>query len=556
MDKRSKILAGVFGVVVAYALLAGVVYPTWIKPLLTLDERIAERQKDLDKLLKEDEAVQNARLDYKNWAARIGAFDAGKVETDVRERLNHLLERYKLADAGVTPSRPVEDRKTGHFASTISVSAVGTLEAAVAFLKEVYELPHLTRVANVSISPVGGGKKGSEKDRRVSLRVPIETWVLPQNRVVGPLDPATLTRTETFVRHQAQNYKSIADALPFWDWVPPVPLAARIVKPVNVLINEPGVLEATISGGDGEYTYVWSPEEGLKDPKSLRTEVDTSKAGTTAYTLTVADGTGNSITASTSVVVREVPKQPEPVAVKPQPVPVPVPVKEVRQRWPDGRSREIKMALLCTMGGEKLNQFMVFNNKSKQNEYYKVGDEFDGGKLEFVHQYGGVVSWKDDYFAYPLGFSVDQGLEIKAANEYPELQLAAEAIKKQKDAAAAELAAQKAAEKKPEIEKPPGIADGAPLQVVPPNPGAAPPGNAAPAPAQPAVQPEPNANAPVAVPVEQPAGGVQMTPLITDADPSPTDGQMGPPNPEPAAPKVPVRPRPKVPSRPVTKPRP
>ena len=40
----------------------------------------------------------------------------------------------------------------------------------------------------------------------------------------------------------------------------------------------------------------------------------------------------------------------------------------------------IAMALLRTLGPERLDEFMVYNNKSKQTSYYKVGEEFDGGR--------------------------------------------------------------------------------------------------------------------------------------------------------------------------------
>jgi len=106
MDKRTRILGAVFGAAAAYALLAGVVYPRWIRPLLTLEERIAERQKVLDRLLAEDEAVQRARFEYKILVGRVGSFDAARVETNVRDRLNQLIERHRLTDAAVTPSRP------------------------------------------------------------------------------------------------------------------------------------------------------------------------------------------------------------------------------------------------------------------------------------------------------------------------------------------------------------------------------------------------------------------------------------------------------------------
>ena len=40
MDKRTRILAIIFGAAMAYAGLSSVAYPRWIKPLLTLDERV------------------------------------------------------------------------------------------------------------------------------------------------------------------------------------------------------------------------------------------------------------------------------------------------------------------------------------------------------------------------------------------------------------------------------------------------------------------------------------------------------------------------------------
>jgi len=39
MDRRTKILGGLFGLAVLYALLSGVVYPRWIKEWINLDER-------------------------------------------------------------------------------------------------------------------------------------------------------------------------------------------------------------------------------------------------------------------------------------------------------------------------------------------------------------------------------------------------------------------------------------------------------------------------------------------------------------------------------------
>ena len=83
-----------FALLVGAGLVRGVVYPRWIHPLLTIDERIAERQKELDKLEAEDAAVQQARYEYKALVARVGSFEVGKVETEVRDRLNRLIEKH------------------------------------------------------------------------------------------------------------------------------------------------------------------------------------------------------------------------------------------------------------------------------------------------------------------------------------------------------------------------------------------------------------------------------------------------------------------------------
>jgi len=85
--------------------------------------------------------------------------------------------------------------------------------------------------------------------------------------------------------------------------------------------------------------------------------------------------------------------------------------------------------LLRTIGPERLDEFMVYNNKSRQTSYYKVGEEFDGGELVFVHQRGGVVRRNEDYFVYPIGANLDQHVEAKVADDYPELKSAADKIR-------------------------------------------------------------------------------------------------------------------------------
>lgn len=422
---------GAFAVLVGGGLFRGVVYPAWIHPLLTIDERIAERQKALDVLEEQEAAVQQARHEYKAMVARVGSFEVGKVETEVRERLNRLIEIHHLQDASVSPSRAVEDRKTGLWSTAISVSATGTLESTIAFLKDLAELPYLARVGNPALSPIGGGRKGPKQDL-LSLRVPVDVLVLPRNRVVGSIQEAELTHPDSYVRHQGREYAQIWNRKPFSEYVPPVVLRATVARTYNVDRGQPLTLEGGTGGGDGEYTISWSPSEGLSDPTTLRPTVDTSTAGTKNYTLTVTDGSSGMATALTTVTVRE-PRPPEPVVqVKVEPPPVTIP--QGPTRWPDAKNMTISMALLRTLGSERLDEFMVYNNKSRQTNYYKVGDEFDGGELVFVHQRGGVVRRNEDYYVYPIGVNLDQHVAAKVADDYPELKSAADKIREMREA--------------------------------------------------------------------------------------------------------------------------
>ena len=50
MDRRTKILAGVLGLAVLFGIFSQVIYPDYIRPWLTLDERIAREEETLAKL--------------------------------------------------------------------------------------------------------------------------------------------------------------------------------------------------------------------------------------------------------------------------------------------------------------------------------------------------------------------------------------------------------------------------------------------------------------------------------------------------------------------------
>lgn len=424
MDRRTKILSGLLGLAVLYGLFSGVIYPRYIKKWLTLDERIAEKEAELERLNALEDRVNKARYEFRELAGRVGSFEFLHVDSDVRDRLNRMIAENKLQGAKVTPSRQVEDRKTGLKSIVISVSAASKLESAITFLRDVATLPHLARVGSVSISPASSAARRGLADDMVNIRVPIEIWVLPEQRVVGRIPPEDMIHPELYVRHhEGRDYSPIWTGEPFSEYVP---LSAQANPTHNVQTGAPLTLEVSSTGGRGAHTFSWSPTDGLSNPNTPRPRVDTSEVGSKRYTVTVTDATGRSAQANVNVSVREPPKPPEPV-VRADPPPVVAPPPDTRAKpWPDGQFKEIRMALLRRTSDASLDEFMLYDTRSRTNAYYKVGDEFDGGKLIYVHQTGGVAHRNGEYFVYPLGRTLQQSLPATAAGDFPELRRAAE----------------------------------------------------------------------------------------------------------------------------------
>lgn len=433
MDRRTKILAIAFGAVTAYLALAKVVYPSWLEPLLSLDERVAERREVLDRLESLDHQVMQARSEYRDYVVRIGSFDAQSVVTDVRDRLNGLIQKHDLQNAGVSPGTPRSNRKTGVETIVITVTAVGALESAVGFLRDVAELPHLMRVGNVAMYPSKSSKSSNRKRGQefTHLRVPIELLVLPQQKVVGRIELEGLTRPESWVRHEGRDYSVIWSGTPFTQYIPPKPMKVNVGRDVTVKEGRSAKIRASVKGGDGQYTYEWSPKDGLKNVKGRNVEVDTTTPFERSYTLTVTDGMGMSASDTVQVTVKE--RRKKKTAAKPDKKPA----KPRDPRWKDRRQMQVVMTLGWTGPNEQINELMVYHRKSKETSYYAVGDEFDGGELVFVHQTGGLVHRTDGQYAiYPIGDTLDRDVTIEEADAFPELREAVERHRRMlKDAA-------------------------------------------------------------------------------------------------------------------------
>lgn len=427
------------------------VYPRWIKPLLTIDDRVADRRQRLKELRADQDVVDRAAEEYMALVARVGTFDVNRTQTTMLDRIGALTAKNKLESVSVTPARPKSDRKTGLTRLVVTVKAIGTLRSGVEFLKDLAEISQVVRVGNAVFSPAGQKRKARGKPR-LNLRVPIEVIVLSQQKVVGTIDLAKLEKPESFERHQGRNYAMIWDMKPFSEYVPPKPLRAVAGRDVNQV---PGKKKRTIggpaSGGDGEYTYQWDPCDRLKDCSIAKPTVDCSEEFTQAYTVTVTDGTGATASDSIRVAIakRKVIQIPDPPKLKKQEKP---PKRIVR--WPDNKYMQIRMALLCSFEAGNTDELAVYNKRAKRMEYHAVGADFDGGELLYVHPTGAVVHRNEQYFLCPIGSMLND--DIRASDlaetfeyEYPHL-VAAASWYRDRDEAAAKTKAEEQARLKAE----------------------------------------------------------------------------------------------------------
>lgn len=427
MDRRTRILGGVFLAFIVYALLSSVVYPRWIEPLLSIDGRIAERQEIVTKLEDGETEVDHARREYRQFLDRIGSLDPVKVENDLRERLNVLVEKHGLEDVTTSggSARLNSLGKTDAEVMTLSVNATGTLAAALGFVKDLAELPHLIRLGNTAIYPASSSRKRSSKDR-MYLRVPLEVLVLPRQRILDQrLTEEDLKRPESYVRHEGRPYSEIWERTPFTRFME---LTANAGRDRTFDEGTSASLRGTATGGHGDFSCNWDPPEGLDDPSSCQPKLDTASTRTQEYVLTVKDARGGDATDTVTVTVQERVAEVEPPPDESKTTP------KGPKRFKDGRQMQLCMALIRHEDDARLDEVLVYNSRSKETLYYQPGDEFDGGELVFVHPRGAVArrqnaDGEDDLFIYPLGAKLTEDIWAQDANDHPKLQAAANRIR-------------------------------------------------------------------------------------------------------------------------------
>lgn len=226
MNKRTRILAIGFGAVVAFLAVDRLVYPAWIKPLLTIDKQIAERGKVLQELEEKEADVEHAKRRYEAYARRVGFVDVGRAKTDLRKRLTDLLDKkYQLANPNVDKGRNHTDRKTGIQLITLGFSGEGKLESVVKLLQELAELPDLMQVTRVDLTPSTSKRRLKKKDQ-VSLSATLQAKVLPQQKLLGRKltdEELNSKRPAELPRHRELAYAAIWQADPFSEYERPRP---------------------------------------------------------------------------------------------------------------------------------------------------------------------------------------------------------------------------------------------------------------------------------------------------------------------------------------------
>jgi hypothetical protein len=247
LDKRTRILGIGFAVVIGCMAFAKLVYPKWIEPLVHIGEEIAaleERRSDLERF---DETFRGALREYREYAARTGAVKPLDVQNAVKSRLDKLLSDKGLHSAVVTsPARPSVDHKTNLASLKFHLEGEGTLQRVIETLREIESLPYVLQVVNPKIARSTGNRREENVDKML-LSTDIVFKVLPQHIMLDP--PLIETKLAAMtpdipLRHLRDNYSTIWDRKPFFEWqAPRPPPPTQVVRDDPPPVDPPPVIE-------------------------------------------------------------------------------------------------------------------------------------------------------------------------------------------------------------------------------------------------------------------------------------------------------------------------
>jgi hypothetical protein len=247
MTQRERILAVSVAGLIAVTGGVALVRARIIRPLQnkhqTLAALQAQREELLLRLRHEAEAQEGWR---RKTAATLHAslFEASQL---FRQDMERVLERSGLANRTVrllSPSREAKGMREGFTALRVSATGEGTLAQVVAFLREFYERPYLTRITKLTLSTpeqIRTGARPSPRARRdaaatgdepkISVKFEAAALVLPELAGVPhtPLDPNRPEREgiRPLIDVGDEKYDEIVQANLFKLYQPPPPAVVQ-----------------------------------------------------------------------------------------------------------------------------------------------------------------------------------------------------------------------------------------------------------------------------------------------------------------------------------------
>ena len=135
-------------------------------------------------------------------------------------------------------------------------------------------------------------------------------------------------------------------------------MVLAIAEPEIIELGESTTLSANVSGGTGNYTYSWYPNEGVANPNGQSTTATPTAVGTITYTVTVNDGVSTA-SADVSVTVNE-----------PQPVICPTPSHFMGRSYYDNGDFGAHLAWDAVAYEYTLDRFEIY--RSDNNIEYKI----------------------------------------------------------------------------------------------------------------------------------------------------------------------------------------
>lgn len=248
MTQRERILvAGVAGLIVV-AGGAALVRSHIIQPLREKHETLAALQARREELMlrlrHEAEVLEGWR---RKTAATLHAapFEASQL---FRQDMEKVLERSGLSNRMVrllTPSREAKGMREGFTALRVSASGEGTLAQVVAFLREYYQRPYLTRITKLTLTTpeqIRGGARPGPRTRRetattggdepkITVKLDAVALILPKLPGVPhtPLDPNRPERdvVRPLIDVEDEKYNEVVQANLFKLYQPPPPVIAQ-----------------------------------------------------------------------------------------------------------------------------------------------------------------------------------------------------------------------------------------------------------------------------------------------------------------------------------------